>query len=97
MTAKLIKSTLLGFRGTVHLYELSDPVAFDYPYSNRIFCIHTNYVVVSEANIPYSGPETYIFPADKDGEVLSWTELKGSFRGELNHERALQNAGYEVI
>ena len=97
MTAKLIKSTLLGFRGTAHLYKLSEPVTFDYDWNTGMDTKNTNYVVVSEANIPYSGSETYIFPADKDGEVLSWLELKGSFRGELNHERALQNAGYEVI
>lgn len=40
--------------------------------------------------------ETYIFPADKDGNVLEWIELNGSFKGELNHERALREAGYEV-
>ena len=97
MTAKLIKSTLLGFRGTAHLYKLSEPVTFDYEWDKDRDTKNTNYVVVSEANIPYSGPETHIFPADKEGEVISWLELKGSFRGELNHERALQNAGYEVI
>lgn len=97
MTAKLIKSNLPGFRGTVHLYELSEPVTFDYDWDTGMDTKNTNYVVVSAADVLYSGPETYIFPADKEGEVLSWSEIKGSFRGALNHTRALHNAGYEVI
>lgn len=97
MTAKLIKSNLPGFLGTAHLYELSEPVAFDYDWDTDTYKEDTNYVVVSAANVLYSGPETYIFPADKDGEVLSWAELSGSFRGAMDHAQALQNAGYEVI
>lgn len=44
----------------------------------------------------FSGPETYIFPANEDGKVVHWAELEGSFRGGLDHERALRNAGFEV-
>ena len=54
------------------------------------------YVVVSAAVVPFSGPETYIFGANKDGEVTEWGELDGSYRGGLDHDRALKNAGYEV-
>ena len=46
--------------------------------------------------MPFRGPETYIFGADKDGEILSWMELDGSFRGDLNHREALLKAGYEL-
>lgn len=43
-------------------------------------------------------PETYIFPAYSDEfNVASWGELEGSFRGEMNHNKALRNAGYEVV
>lgn len=55
------------------------------------------YVVVSAADVPYSGPETYIFPSNEKGTILKYTELPGSFRGALDHARALRNAGYVVI
>jgi len=46
-----------------------------------------------------SGPETYIFPAKKSGdifEVADWGELNGSYRGGFDHAEALKGAGYEV-
>ena len=60
----------------------------------------SQYVIVSATVVPYSGPETYIFAAHKAGdifEVTDWMELDGSYRGELNHTKALSNAGYQVI
>jgi hypothetical protein len=57
---------------------------------------HTDYVAVSAANVPCSGPETYIFRANEDGEVEDWGELEGSYRGGLSHETALGNAGYSI-
>lgn len=54
------------------------------------------YVIVSAANVPMSGPETYIFASNKAGEIVDWLELEGSFKGDLNHEKALKNAGYKV-
>ena len=54
------------------------------------------YVVVSAVVAPVTGPETYIFEGDADGNVTDWGELPGSFRGDFDHERALRNAGYEV-
>ncbi len=42
-------------------------------------------------------PETYIFGFDVAAdEVVEWGELDGSFRGEMNHAKALDGAGYEV-
>jgi len=55
------------------------------------------YVVVSAANVPWSGPETYIFPANEKGIISRHDEQKGSFNGALDHKRALVNAGFEVI
>ena len=55
-----------------------------------------DYVIVSGAYFPYSGPETYIFPANEEGGIIDWTELDGSFRGYIDHEVALENAGYSV-
>jgi hypothetical protein len=56
----------------------------------------TEYVVVSAVVATFSGPETYIFPADKDSKVLNWLELNGSFRGALDHAEALKGAGYTI-
>lgn len=50
----------------------------------------------SAADVMFSGPETYIFPANEDSIVVHWGELEGSFKGGLDHERALRNAGFEV-
>lgn len=35
-------------------------------------------------NALYSGPETYLFPADADGRVIDWNEIEGSYRGALS-------------
>ena len=55
------------------------------------------YVVVSAAIAPFSGPETYIFGADEEGNVVDWRELPGSYRGGLDIDAALTRAGYMVI
>lgn len=82
-TATRVKN-LNGWRGEAALYHLSPPLD------------EHEFVVVSAALVPYSGPETYIFPADDAGEVAGYLGLPGSFRGSLDHESALQGAGYEV-
>lgn len=41
--------------------------------------------------------ETFLFPADKFGEIKAYGELKGSQRGTLDHRVPLQDAGYIVI
>lgn len=83
-TATFTKS-LSGFRGDVRLYKLDPPLCYD------------TYVIVSAIDNMFSGPETYIFPASSDGQVLSWGELEGSLRGVLDHAKALEAAGYEVV
>ncbi len=82
-TAQRIKN-LPGFRGEACLYKCAPPLEGH------------EYVVVSAAFAMFDGPETYIFPADKDGEVIDWGELSGSLRGTLEHEDALQAAGYAI-
>jgi hypothetical protein len=54
-----------------------------------------SHVVVSALNAP-CGPETYIFEADAQGNITNWTELDGSFRGGLDHQAALTNAGHQL-
>ena len=56
-----------------------------------------DFVVTSATDAQFSGPETYIFGADKTGEVVDWLELPGSFKGSLDHDAAITNAGYEVV
>jgi hypothetical protein len=34
-------------------------------------------------------PETYLFASDGDGQIESWTELEGSYRGGTDHELAI--------
>lgn len=92
---------LEGWNGVAYLYELSEPVTWeDYDFDTGESHTHkTNYVVVSAVYVASdtSRPETFIFPCDSEGEVLSFGELEGSFRGDVDHVRALNDAGYEVI
>jgi hypothetical protein len=87
---------LEGFQGDARLFKLSEPVTYDYDYETKQDRKSTNYVVVSAVNAMFSGPETYIFPADEQGEIVNWSEMDGSYKGELDHARALRDAGYEV-
>jgi len=75
---------LPGWAGDARLYRLSEPLEGH------------EYVVVSATDVVFSGPETYIFASDADGEVTNWGELDGSFRGAKDHEAALAGAGYAV-
>ena len=76
-------------RGEQRLYKLDPPLNDDG------YMIH--WVVVSAADVPFSGPETYIFPADFTGKVTDWSELPGSQRGEVSHADALADMGYTVV
>lgn len=87
---------LEGFEGDARLFQLSEPVTYDYDYDTKQNSKSTEFVVVSAVVAMFSGPETYIFPADETGEVLNWSELDGSYRGSLDHTAALEGAGYQV-
>lgn len=50
------------------------------------------YVVVSQ-----NFQETLIFPADYNGIILNWGELRGSSGTRIPHEDALEDAGYKVV
>ena len=58
------------------------------------------YVLVSAAMVNYGHgsfhPETYLFPSDENGTVISWGELPGSIKGVLDGPAALNGLGYEV-
>jgi hypothetical protein len=95
MQATLIRE-LSGFTGHAALYRLDPPITevdWDGDETGKEF----EYVVVSAANVMFSGPETYIFPSDESGEVVGWGELEGSYRGGLSHSTALAGAGYSLV
>lgn len=94
-TATYIKD-MAGFTGTAKLYKLSEKI----PYGSLFDDMdtpegETEFVVVSATHAMFSGPETYIFPADENGEVVDWGELPGSYRGDLNHDTALVKMGFD--
>lgn len=88
---------LNGFEGDARLFELSESITYDYDYESRKDRSSTRFVIVSAVAAMFSGPETYIFPADEQGQVVHWGELEGSFKGSLDHAQALENAGYIVV
>lgn len=88
ITATLKAKSLEGFIGDACLWHLSKQVIYDGG--------STEYVVTSAVNVPFEGPETYIFPADEGGNILDWLELEGSFKGGLNHEAAILCAGWKI-
>lgn len=78
-------------------YLLDPPMTYtEYNVEGQPYERSAAYVIVSAADVPLSGPETYIFPATAKGEIDDFGELEGSYRGGLDHRLALENAGYEV-
>lgn len=102
--ARLLVDRMPGFMGEARLYELDPPLQWtdwnvDGDSDDDRIPRSARWVIVS-AVVAWGEPETYIFPAKKAGdsfEIASWSELKGSFRGGLDHEAALVGAGYVVI
>ena len=95
LTAVLVKD-LKGegkWTGTAKLWRVDPPVEFGYGDDTQ----HTQFVVTSATRAMFSWPETYIFPADAAGRVLDWGELDGSYRGGLDHEKAIKDAGYAIV
>ncbi len=80
------------FTGVAKLYRVSPKMAYEDGGEVK----KTSFVVASATVAMFSGPETYLFPSNKDGEIINWGELDGSYRGGLDHELALSNAGYSV-
>jgi hypothetical protein len=83
-TAELIKDVSGKFIGCAVLYKLDPPL------DGHV------YVVASGVDAMFSGPETLIFPANKNGDVVDWGEIGGS-RGFMNPNAAIQDEGYEIV
>lgn len=82
------------WEGEARLYRIDPPMSFIIGESRLS---STEYVVVSTAITEDEGPNTLIFPAKENGEVLDWLDLPGSFAGDLDFDKALRDAGYQVI
>lgn len=107
MTATATATILYEFdsgRGQVAVARLDPPLRSDeWDDTARLH----PYVAVSAVVAPFTGPETYIFPARADAVarrskvidklVTDSGELDGSFRGGLDPDEALRRAGYEVL
>ena len=74
--------------GRVHqkFFRLSEPLS------------DASYVCVSALDFAQDTqePETSIFSCDAAGNIAFAERLPGSFRGAMDHEQALRNAGYVV-
>jgi len=87
---------LKGFTGHASLYELDEEIGYGMDWNEPGKPAgYTRHVVVSATDV-MDGPETYIFPADGDGVVLSWQEMPGSYRGGLDHAEALRRMGATI-
>ena len=80
-------------RADQRIYRLDPPISWIDLFADRTRT--SEYVVVSAVDHSFA-TETYIFPSDKEGTITNWGELDGSFKGGVDHERALRRAGYEV-
>ena len=91
---KIIKN-LDDWLGDASLYKLSEFIAYNEPFEkDDPPAEKTEFIVVSSVTAIFSGPETFIFPADKEGNCLNWSQLEGSYQGGLDHIKALNNLGF---
>ena len=84
MKAILVKDILKGFTRHAALYRMEPPLDGH------------GFVIASAASPTPAGPETYLFPADAEGDVVSWTKMDGSYRGGLSHAEAFAGVGYSI-
>jgi hypothetical protein len=94
-TATFIKQ--VNGQGDGRVYRLDPPIECErWGDDDEKEPASSEYVWVSAANVMFTGPETYIFACDAEGKVTDWGELEGSFRGGLDHAKALAGAGYTI-
>lgn len=81
---------IIESRGHARLYRMIPPLPDS---DGKAY----EYIIVSAAEIPGVGPETYIFPARAAAsEPVSYSEMSGSQRGTLSHEQVLKDLGYRI-
>lgn len=92
-TATFVRK-LTGWRGDAALYRMDPPhEGSEYVIASAV---DLNYGDSVPATFALASCETYLFPADEDGDVVEYTEMDGSLKGVKDHEDALNAAGYEV-
>jgi hypothetical protein len=87
-----------GGEGDARVYYLNQPMkyhVYDWSDGGNLVEHETLYVVVSAVQNEWVH-ETCIFPSD-GSEVTHWGELYGSFQGDCDHEKALNDAGYRIV
>lgn len=94
--ATFVKDMSNKFSGTAMLWELSEPIGYRHNWDDGEPTEFTDHVVTSAAITSLAGPETYVFPADQDGNILDWGEIAGSFRGGLDHHEAIRRSGWSI-
>lgn len=102
--------TLLNKPGRVQkLYKLSEPQTMETTTYTHVLASATDFSdiftpevhkILEDAGnaIPYQPPpETYLFAADEQGEVVSLHELNGSMRGYMDCDRAIRESGWMAL
>lgn len=89
---EFIRDLTEGWTGTAKLWRVDPPIKWGHHFEDDEGG-ESEYVVTSATVALFSGPETYVFPANADGEVVDWGELPGSFRGSLDHDAAIRGLG----
>lgn len=95
-TATLIKNLPTSRTGAMQALYLLNPPIREEGYTEDDATLIWKYVVVSSVNAFDTGDETYIFPANEKGKIVSWGELEWSMKGTRSHAEALANAGYTI-
>ena len=98
-TAKYMGQAPGEWRGNAKWFRVEPPLqsaSYDFDSESEVMHEYAD-VILSAAVVMFTGPETYIFPANEQGEIQSWIDLDGSQRGTLSHEKVLADLGYEVV
>ena len=96
-TIKRLTNVSDKFNGYACVYKLSESVPYNFDWDTDKYLDETLYVVISAANVPYSGIETFMFPSDKDGNILDWGEMSASEKGTLSHQDIIDNTSWELV
>ena len=98
---QLVKQITKNLFADVRLYRLSTQVVFyklvfvePDRQTVKLERDYTDHVVISAIQ---EKRETLIFPADKNGTVLDWAELKGSIYTITNVDTVIDGLGWQVV
>lgn len=78
-----------GMSGDARLYRC-EPALLTYDGDS------VEYVISSAVDNAFA-TETYLFPANPDGDVVDWMEMPGSRRGVVDPEYVLSELGYTIV